>query len=183
MTSKATWSKAKVQRGSFAENMALDLLGGRGWKADEHNDIYHHIDIFYLHRDGEIFGADIKSIKLQNDHQFFVEIKNSFGMAGWLYGKATEIWFERFDSFLIHDLEVLRCMVEHKIKTINQTPTKQPCAWRFYRREIRHDFGTRFDKSIIVPLQDLLLFGEELPKSEAQIRQTLEFYNKQKGVL
>ena len=178
MSSKKTWSKEKVARGSRAEEMALELLNGAGWRAEQKVDIYHHIDLFYIDSFGDTLGVDVKSIKLENDHQFFVELKNSFGLAGWLYGRSDQIWFERFESFLIHDTEVLRQMIKHK--QINPQPTSQPTVWRYYRREIKHDFGTRYDLSVVVPLTDLMLFGEEIQKTPDQIRKTLEFYQRQK---
>ncbi len=179
----ATWTEERIQRGQFAEKLAMELLMHHRCsfqKASSHDDKMLHIDVRFNTPSG-IRSADVKSIKGGNDHQFFVEVINSYGLAGWLYGHADQIWFERFESFLLVKRIMLVRLYEERLPSINPEPVTVPTIWRFYQRHITHSSGKKNkDKTILVPLADLRPISHEISKTPEQIKETKKFYDEQR---
>lgn len=177
----ATWTAARASRGRFAELMAQEMLQGNFMKADLKTDMDAHIDLWYR-TDNGILGADIKSIKAGNDNMIFVELLNSYGLKGWIYGRADHIWFERFESFYLVRRTRLLEFVNSMLPKISPEPTGSPAVWRYYQRQIRHHSGQQTkDLTLVLPVTALEEFAFIREKTVDQIRRTREFYQAQRG--
>lgn len=113
----AAWSVADaLERGDTAEALFVKIMLSKGYKitrATDLQDMYEHWDYSFTHPNPspEVtvpFTVDIKARKrfayLGNNPQdiyMCVEIMNTIGRKGWLYGKADYIAFERKHDFLL----------------------------------------------------------------------------------
>ncbi len=103
-------------RGLITENDFVKEAEKRNYeviKSSKRDDMYKHID-FYLKKNGKAFSVDVKarkktsrSDKSFDDEYTWVEFKNVAGGAGWLYGEANYIVFEREKEFIFIDRKEL----------------------------------------------------------------------------
>jgi len=120
------------------------------YSTDE-EDIYHHID-YRLEFNNKIHSVDLKAQKRlrRNDSHLdteyvWIEFKGITGHAGWLYGDADYIVFEREDSFVF----ILRTDVinfcNRYVDTESFVTKPTECHYNIYQRFGREDELTRIE--------------------------------------
>jgi len=139
----------QVKQGKEAEEKFLKIFPLIK-KASKYEDIHKHWDVM-VEIDGDPVKVDVKGIK--NDDRFdpypneninWVEIQNSDGNIGWLYGDSDVIAFETDEYFILVGTLKLRRFLEKKmaytqdtIKDIKPKHVKDPYV--FFQRKNRKD--------------------------------------------
>lgn len=105
-------------KGKEIEKQFIDILIREGYKVEEasrEEDILLHVDIWATPiNSNKKFGIDVKGIKFGNEDRIVVELKNSLGKTGWLFGKQTFIAFETEDFFILVQRDKL-CILTAKL--------------------------------------------------------------------
>lgn len=139
----------QIKQGKEAEEKFLKIFPLIK-RASKHEDIHEHWDVM-VEIDGDSVKVDVKGIK--NDDRFdpypneninWIEIQNSDGNIGWLYGDSDIIAFETDDYFILVGTLKLRRFLEKKmgysqdtIKDIKPNHVKDPYV--FFQRKDRKD--------------------------------------------
>lgn len=97
-----------IEKGIAAEKSFEQTMQALGYKVEEstvHEDRTMHID-FHVTVNGNRHSIDVKSMKsmpnnISDSQAFWIELINVNGDAGWLYGEAECIAFERRYDFVI----------------------------------------------------------------------------------
>ena len=108
---------AAFLRGKEIEQQFIDILIREGYKVEEatrEEDILLHVDIWATTKENKRFGIDVKGIKFGNEDRIIVELKNTTGNNGWLFGKQTFVAFETEDFFVLVQRDKL-CILTAKL--------------------------------------------------------------------
>jgi hypothetical protein len=156
----------QAERGRTAEDIFKRSAEAEGWRVEEstpQQDMYDHIDFTIewvglpeLHHkrivgDGAKFTVDVKSGG--TDKFVWLEIRNVHGHAGWLYGEADFIAFQREKGFLLVDRKKLQRWVEENVAKEYVT-RKQDALMKVYTRQGRKDMITKVQNYHIIGLAD-----------------------------
>lgn len=124
MATEENWDK-----GNAAEQKFLNLAQELGWDVqvtDLETDRWEHIDFVISWGkpmiEGEVTATYSVDVKAQNTaekgEETWVEIRNTLGGAGWLYGEADLIAFDQGDSFLVVERDKLRVWIEENVEKV-----------------------------------------------------------------
>lgn len=152
--------------GANAEALFKRSAEAEGWRVEDatlQQDIHDHTDFIIewvgvpeLHHkrvvgDGAKFTVDVKA--QGRDQYVWVEIRNVNGDAGWLYGKAYFIAFQRENGFLMVSREKLQKWIEENV-TREYVTNKKDALMKVYTRKGRKDMITKVQNYHIVALAD-----------------------------
>jgi hypothetical protein len=105
-------------KGKTIEKVFSDILIREGYLVEEasrEDDILLHIDIWATPKNtNKKYGIDVKGIKFGNENHIVVELKNSLGNTGWLFGEQTFLAFETEDYFILVQRDKL-CVLTAKL--------------------------------------------------------------------
>lgn len=139
-------TRGALERGNKAEQRFRELAEKNEWMwkdATDEEDIHSHIDC-YIQKDGAEFAVDVKAVGAPHKYlqgKVWIEIRNVQGNAGWLYGKADLIAFERENGFLMVDREVLRKWIEDNVDR-EYVNDRTKALMKVYTRPNRKDMIT-----------------------------------------
>ena len=130
--------------GSKAERIFASVAGNLGYvirASTEDENRIKRVD-FYLDKDKEIKGVDVKARKKicshdkkYNDHWTWVEFQTANGFPGWMYGESDYIAFEKEDHFLVVNTESLRNLAESLVDRSKEfVKTSGEARYRIYQR-------------------------------------------------
>ena len=145
---------------TFVARQLMREIGGRIEPATEAEDIYDHVDFWWIQPDGSRLGVDVKGLKKLgrndprvNDVDTWIETMQVNGRPGWVYGKATYVAFRRLKSTLFVRREKLASWIESKIAGKKLWTVNPRCCYVPYRRA--SSYPPRLDIITLVPLDDL----------------------------
>jgi hypothetical protein len=131
------------KRGFTAEDNFVSLMEKkfRVVPSSRMDNMTKHIDFYVYDQNEKYFTVDVKARKkyAKDDREIWVEFKNEVGKAGWLYGKATVIAFEREKDFVIVSREKLKNLCEQLVDLNKKTTNKFDCLYKSYSKENRND--------------------------------------------
>lgn len=141
-------------------------FGGDVRKATRNEDVREHIDFWWISKDGNEYGFDVKGVrknkrsdKVSDDKINWIELQNVQGKPGWVYGNAKYIAFLTNESVLYVPRKKLALYVEEKIKgKVLSTVNPSSCYIPYQR------YG-RLDMIVKVPTSDL----REIAKHEIKL--------------
>jgi hypothetical protein len=121
MATEANWEKGNAAEQKF-RNLAQEL----GWDVVESNledDRWKHIDFVITWGDpynedhpAASYSVDVKAQNTaENGEETWIEIRNTLGGPGWLYGEADLIAFDQGDRFLVVEREKLKDWIEKNV--------------------------------------------------------------------
>lgn len=141
-------------------------FGGDVRKATRNEDVREHIDFWWISKDGNEYGFDVKGVrknkrsdKVSDDKINWIELQNVQGKPGWVYGNAKYIAFLTNDSVLYVPRKKLALYVEEKIKGKALSSVNPSSCYIPYQR-----YG-RLDMIVKVPTSDL----REIAKHEIKL--------------
>lgn len=141
-------------------------FGGDVRKATRNEDVREHIDFWWISKDGNEYGFDVKGIrknkrsdKVSDDKINWIELVNVQGKPGWVYGNAKYIAFLTNESVLYVPRKKLALYVEEKIKGKALSTVNPSSCYIPYQR-----YG-RLDMIVKVPTSDL----REIAKHEIKL--------------
>lgn len=130
-------------RGFTAESVFVNLMNKkfRVIPSSRMDNMTKHIDYYVYDNNQKYFTVDVKARKryAKDDKEVWVEFKNEVGKAGWLYGKATVIAFEREKDFVIVSREKLKDLCEEMVDLSQKTKNKFDCLYKSYTKDNRND--------------------------------------------
>ena len=145
MATEANWEKGNASEQKF-RNLALEL----GWDVVEStidSDRFEHIDFVITWGDPmnedhptASYSVDVKAENTYADGTW-VEMRNTQGAAGWLYGNANLIAFDQGDKFCVVEREVLKEWIEKNVEREYVT-NPQDALMKVYTREGKKDMIT-----------------------------------------
>ena len=150
--------KDSLEIGEHAEHVFILLAVELGWKisastGDENID--DHWD-YLIEKDDTNYKVEVKGKKRINRNDegeqsdfTWVELRNVRGKAGWLFGKADLIAFEKGTSFLFIKRLDLLALVNKKVNLVAKVKTARDALYKIYTREGRKD------KLTLLPTSDL----------------------------
>lgn len=152
------------------ENLVMEVtkrkFGGDVRKSTKNEDIREHIDFWWISKDGNEYGFDVKGVKkskrtdrIADDKINWIELQNVQGKPGWVYGSAKYIAFLTNDSVLYVPRKKLALYIEEKIKGKPLSTVNPSMCYIPYQR-----FG-RQDMIVKVPTSDL----REIAKHEIKL--------------
>jgi len=139
----------QIKQGREAEEKFLKLFPLIR-KANKKEDIIEHWDVM-VELDGNSVKVDVKGIKnndrfdiCPNENINWIEIQNSDGKTGWLYGKSDLIAFETQDYFILVGTLKLRRFLERKMGYKQENigkidPKNVKDLYTFFQRKGRKD--------------------------------------------
>jgi hypothetical protein len=141
--------KDSLELGENAENLFIVLAVKLGWKvsaSSKDENIDEHWD-YLIEKESDIFKVEVKSRKRINRKDdglrsdlTWVEIHGVRPKdAGWLFGKADLIAFEKEASFLIVKRRDLLTIVNKKVNLVAKVRTPQDALYKIYNRAGRKD--------------------------------------------
>ena len=147
--------------GEVAENLFSKLLSKRGKvRPASFQQQMKHVDFIVSTKTGDV-RYEVKSRKRVNrsgdaptDETVWIEFLNVRGDAGWLYGKADYLAFEREHDFVIVDREDLRAMAELKCDLALKVNSAGEALYRGYTRWGRNDLLSMVYMSDIIPIAE-----------------------------
>jgi len=154
-------NRGAFERGERAEDRFKRCAEKDGWiveKTGSHEDINDHVD-FVIKRpeiDGYRCMVDVKALGAEHKYsegKVWLEIRNVQGNAGWVYGKADFIAFERDKGFLMVGRPELQQWVNENVEKRYVTD-KQKATMCIYQRAGRKDMIT------LVPDHHLLAIAQ-----------------------
>lgn len=141
-------------------------FGGDVRKATRNEDVREHIDFWWISKDGNEYGFDVKGVrknkrsdKVFDDKINWIELQNVQGKPGWVYGNAKYIAFLTNESVLYVPRKKLALYVEEKIKGKALSTVNPSSCYIPYQR-----YG-RLDMIVKVPTSDL----REIAKHEIKL--------------
>lgn len=141
-------------------------FGGDVRKATRNEDVREHIDFWWISKDGNEYGFDVKGVrknkrsdKVSDDKINWIELVNVQGKPGWVYGNAKYIAFLTNESVLYVPRKKLALYVEEKIKGKPLSTVNPSSCYIPYQR-----YG-RLDMIVKVPTSDL----REIAKHEIKL--------------
>lgn len=141
-------------------------FGGDVRKATRNEDVREHIDFWWISKDGNEYGFDVKGVrknkrsdKVSDDKINWIELVNVQGKPGWVYGNAKYIAFLTNESVLYVPRKKLALYIEEKIKGKPLSTVNPSMCYIPYQR-----FG-RQDMIVKVPTNDL----REIAKHEIKL--------------
>lgn len=141
-------------------------FGGDVRKATRNEDVREHIDFWWISKDGNEYGFDVKGVrknkrsdKVSDDKINWIELVNVQGKPGWVYGNAKYIAFLTNESVLYVPRKKLALYVEEKIKGKALSTVNPSSCYIPYQR-----YG-RLDMIVKVPTSDL----REIAKHEIKL--------------
>jgi hypothetical protein len=151
--------KDSLELGERAENLFILLAVRLGWtisSSSQRENIDEHWD-YQIGKDGESFKVEVKSKKrvMRSDqtpqHDLtWIELHGVRPQdAGWLFGKADLIAFEKENSFLIVKKPDLLKIVNKKVNLVAKVKIPKDAVYKIYKREGRRD------KLTLLPMSDL----------------------------
>lgn len=139
----------------FVMNLTNKTFGCKTYKSEKDEDVYQHID-FWCEVNNKRYGIDVKGLKKQNrndteydDSIHWVELLNTQGNPGWVYGKCVYIAFMTKKSVLYVPRKQLCELVEQNTKNKEVCFFNPKECYQPYQRKGRKD------KVIKVPTDDL----------------------------
>jgi hypothetical protein len=130
--------------GGKAERLFASVAGNLGYKIKASTELENKIKRvdFYLEKDKEIKGVDVKarkkicgSDKNYTDHWTWVEFRTADGYNGWMYGEADYIAFEKKDYFLVVNTQSLKKLAENLIDRSKEfVKSCEEAKYRIYQR-------------------------------------------------
>ena len=122
MATEANWEK-----GNQAEQKFLNLAQELGWDVVEstiESDRYEHIDFVITWgkpldtaHPAASYSVDVKAQNTaENGEETWIEIRNTQGGKGWLYGEADLIAFDQGDTFLVVERVTLKDWIEKEVE-------------------------------------------------------------------
>ena len=148
---------------AFVAKQLVEKVGGSIVPATSDEDIYNHVDFWWVKPDGSRLGVDVKGMKkrsrndLRPDNDItWLELQNVNGGPGWLYGSAKYIAFRRIGLTVFVDRAVLASYAERLIAG-KQVVTIRPqvCGIPYTRSR-----WNRNDITVMVPLDDMQALAE-----------------------
>lgn len=148
-----------LERGENAENLFILLAVKSGWKisaSSKDENINEHWD--YLIEQGSLtFKVEVKSRKrvsrsdenLQSDKTWIELHGVRPNDAGWLFGKADMIVFEKEKSFIFVKRLDLLALVNKKVNLVAKVRTAKEALYKIYSRPGRND------KLTLLPTSDI----------------------------
>lgn len=155
-------------RGLSAEAKVMSLtqsyFGGECVKSSKREDMFKHIDFFWIKDDHKI-SFDVKACKKGNrkdsdvdDQINWIEIQNIRGNPGWIYGKEDYVAFCTLNSVIYVPRYRIPSFVNNKIKDVKIV---SKCPEEFYVPYRRHGVS---DIIVKIPTSDLRkIMAFELP--------------------
>jgi hypothetical protein len=139
-------TRGALERGNKAEARFKELAEKNGWTwrdATDAEDMHQHIDC-YIEMDGAEFAVDVKAMGTPHKYSMgkvWVELRNVQGKAGWVYGDANFIAFERENGFLLVDRDKLREWLEENVEK-EYVNDRRKALMKVYTRNGRKDMVT-----------------------------------------
>lgn len=125
------------------------------YRSTKNEDVFMHVDLWCI-KNNKRYGIDVKGLhkNKRSDNNYddtiqWIELLNTQGNIGWIYGKSVYIAFITKTSVLYVPRKKIVKMVEEKIKgkeIVHYNP--QNCYQPYQRRD-------RLDKIVKVPTDDL----------------------------
>lgn len=143
------------------ENLVIEVtkkkFGGNVRKATKSEDIFDHIDFWWISDKGNEYGFDVKGIRknkrsdsVGDDTINWIELQNVKGNPGWVYGKSKYIAFLTSKSVLYVPRKTLATYIESKIQGKELVDSNPNGCYIPYRRK------GRMDTIVKVPTSDLI---------------------------
>ncbi len=151
--------KDSLELGEQAEKLFVALAKKSGWKvspASKDQNIDEHWD-YLIEKENLAFKVEVKGRKrirrdddgAQSDFTW-VELHGVRPKdAGWLFGKADLIAFEKEDSFILVKKTDLLAMVNKKVNPVAKVHDSKDAVYKIYTR------GGRKDKLTLLPADDI----------------------------
>ena len=147
MATKENWEKGNQAEQKF-RNLALEL----GWEVVEstlESDRYEHIDFVITWGDpmnedhpAASYSVDVKAQNTaEKGEETWVEIRNTEGGPGWLYGEADLIAFDQGDTFLVVERVTLKDWIEANVEKVYVDRATQ-AFMKIYTRQDKKDMIT-----------------------------------------
>ena len=149
MATSENWEKGNQAEQKF-QNLALEL----GWEVVESNiesDRFEHIDFVITwgtpskHGPDDLTASSSVDVKAQNTaengEETWIEMRNTQGGPGWLYGEADLIAFDQGDTFLVVERVTLKEWIEANVEKDYVTLAHQ-ALMKVYTRKGKKDMIT-----------------------------------------
>jgi hypothetical protein len=143
-------TQANFLKGNAAEQKFQNLANELGWDVIEStidSDRYEHIDFVITwgnpqnpHEPAASYSVDVKAQNELADCTW-IEIRNTQGEAGWLYGNADLIAFDKGDKFVVVEREVLKDWIEENVAKEYVTEARD-AHMKVYSRPDKNDMLT-----------------------------------------
>ena len=151
--------KDSLELGERAENLFVSLAKNLGWKvspASKDENIDEHWD-YLIEKDALAFKVEVKSRKrISRDDDgtqsefTWVELHGVRPAdAGWLFGKADLIAFEKENSFILARKADLLAVVNEKVNLVAKVSEPKDAVYKIYKRDGRKD------KLTLLPMDDI----------------------------
>lgn len=126
---------SKLIQGKKSEDLFKKIILENNFeykKSSKMQDIYQHTDCFVKFH-SKFRSIDVKSIKKLKgefqDDRFYIEIKNDYGIPGWLYSNDVNfIAFQTFEGFDIYKTKKLRKYYESNKNALESASKKDSPA-------------------------------------------------------
>jgi len=151
--------KDSLALGEHAEKRFVMIAKQLGWQvtpASKDENMNEHWD-FLVEKEDYAFKVEVKSRKRisrddQGTQSQFVWVELHGGRpkdAGWLFGKADLVAFEREDSFILVKKSDLLTVVNSKVDLVRKVRDPKEAVYKIYTRDGRKD------KLTLLPMKDI----------------------------
>lgn len=144
-----TENKGKQVELEFQE-LAFAKLNVPIVKSSDHDDMTKHVD-FWIGGQGYDVKArrSIRRHEPAQDEYVYIELSNTRGNAGWLFGEADFIAFEQEYFWIISPRKLLVEVIRKKLH--HGSKVAAPAPYKIYTRK------NRYDRITLIPTKDIYL--------------------------